>query len=451
MDEPAAKLAKSDPGSYRAVLYTALIDASKRGDIKSAEAILAKDQHICSRLRKDANNKVQRTPLMHAVDNGHIDMTRWLCGHNADVNEQSKTYGKTALTYAVKNGNLGLYICLDTFGAQKSCVDNDGRTLLHIATMYKQYGMMPMLLTEEEIDINHRTNSGETALVMAARNGDVHAMFMLHLQGADITIPSNDGNTALHMAARSCPENVVEYLIGLGLDVDATNENGYTPLHEAAAHNRQSAMDVLLKHHANENAVSNGGRSVCHTYARTRVPYETWTQGFRMLVEYGALIDGPPLARITPLTVLVEQLEFDKAVYVLDLGANIDAIDSSGYCALSHAVVSFHFKRSVPFLLKHGASLCPPGCPPENLPVNLAARQGNLEPMAMLVEVGAIPPTSVDLDERFEYHSRTTSLRALVASTRKRRFAVLSSALWYYEPGLIDMSAMCCLFDHLVV
>lgn len=77
-------------------------------------------------------------------------------------------------------------------------------------------------------------NRGFTPLHTAAeRPKSVEVLQTLVESGIAINSKSNTGETALHVAARKCNAQAVEYLIALGADFTLEDYEGHTPLHRA--------------------------------------------------------------------------------------------------------------------------------------------------------------------------------------------------------------------------
>lgn len=82
-----------------------------------------------------------------------------------------------------------------------------------------------------------------SALINAARRGDIAAVRALAAQGIDVNVSQGDGVTPLHLAAERGDAAMVSVLLAAGASVDPhTRVGDYTPLHLAA---RSGAADVV--------------------------------------------------------------------------------------------------------------------------------------------------------------------------------------------------------------
>lgn len=73
------------------------------------------------------------------------------------------------------------------------------------------------------------------AIVEAAYNDDINKIKTMIVENVDINSTDNDGETALSVAAKNGNLNLLKYLLTVdGVNVNAFNLKGYTPLHQAA-------------------------------------------------------------------------------------------------------------------------------------------------------------------------------------------------------------------------
>lgn len=115
-----------------------------------------------------------------------------------------------------------------------------------------------------------RRNPRESALIAAARSGDVKAVETALDGGADANCRDADGITPLMHAARgdrpdianSVPSDhpeVVELLIKRGADVNARTGTGFVALFWAARYGHAGVAKVLIAHGADVNAKDKDG------------------------------------------------------------------------------------------------------------------------------------------------------------------------------------------------
>ena len=91
-----------------------------------------------------------------------------------------------------------------------------------------------------------RNGSGNTALIMAAKNNNIEVAKLLIEKGAYLDVKNEDDNTALMSASRRGCFEIVKLLIEAGAKFNIQNNFGYTALMLAAANNRQEISKLLI-------------------------------------------------------------------------------------------------------------------------------------------------------------------------------------------------------------
>ncbi|OAA54194.1 Ankyrin repeat-containing domain protein [Cordyceps fumosorosea ARSEF 2679] len=157
-------------------------------------------------------------------------------------------------------------------------VSEKGAAVLHLATSLLLANEVRLLL-EGGVDVNEKTEMGETALhIIAGLPSDGnHVAKILIDRGADVTATDSVGDTVLHKAARHKWEHWQKdfalMLLEKGADINALNHRRETPL-IAAAQNPDfgaatEAMKWLLQNRANPSALDCDGNSAV-TYYKSR-------------------------------------------------------------------------------------------------------------------------------------------------------------------------------------
>src|SRR5207249_4723856 len=94
------------------------------------------------------------------------------------------------------------------------------------------------------LNINARTEFGETALMAAARAGNLNAFRFLLAKGADTSVRDNEGKTLLMHAATGGSLEIVKLLRERGAGINDRDRHGYTALIHALG------IDASEKHGA---------------------------------------------------------------------------------------------------------------------------------------------------------------------------------------------------------
>jgi ankyrin repeat protein len=177
------------------------------------------------------------TPLMTCAATGSLRGVQLLISHGADVNLAETLKGQTALMWATANKHPKIVQELVDNGAEIharskvfpvpepfsiSCTEEepcpDGRTT---GTSYSETIHFP------------KTAGGFTALLFAARQGDVESARILLAHGADVNESTPEDGSALIIASASGHETMALFLLENGADPNATDGFGIAPIHYA--------------------------------------------------------------------------------------------------------------------------------------------------------------------------------------------------------------------------
>ena len=100
-------------------------------------------------------------------------------------------------------------------------------------------------------DLDKRSFNGETALMFAARQGQLEYVVDIIDRGADIEALNDDGNSAVWLACFANNIHILQELIRSGAYLDQQNANGATPLIYSASAGRLEMVNMLIEAGAN--------------------------------------------------------------------------------------------------------------------------------------------------------------------------------------------------------
>jgi ankyrin repeat protein len=176
----------------------------------------------------DVSDDLGWTPLHRAIRGGYVDDVHLLLEHEKNVQEKDESGSDTGSEHWTDAGHLPL----------------------HVAAMYGRDAIVSLLWEIREIsDINLRTRQpvADTALHIAARNGDLSVVEILINLGTEIYCLNNSKNTTLHLAASRGFKLVARFLIKKGARASLENISGLTPWMEAALYGYKELKDFLVK------------------------------------------------------------------------------------------------------------------------------------------------------------------------------------------------------------
>ncbi|XP_030849791.1 ankyrin-3-like [Strongylocentrotus purpuratus] len=252
------------------------------------------------------------SPLHVAAFIGCYDVTEHLLRQGAKVNEVTKEKGSTALHVGVQNGHLDITKCLLNHEAEIDATDNDGWTSLHIAAQNGYIDVMECLL-QQLADVSKVTKKGSSALHLSAANGHTHVTRYLLEHGAEVNLSKPD-QTALHVAAEQ------DQVLGQHA------EKGCTAVHLATQNGYTSIIEILVSHGADLNLQSIDGQTCLH-------------EAIRLSGRKDSKVEATPALKKISEDFYQNELSPRKALvlYLLDHGAKPDIKDNQGNLPVHYA------------------------------------------------------------------------------------------------------------------
>lgn len=353
------------------------------------------------------------TPLMICAKSGDVDAVRYLLVNGADVNARENRRGQTALMWAAAEQQIEVARLLTEYGA-----DSNLRTKMpddFEQLQFKTYGVQRRdpTRTDEigENDIHPDPTSsrgGFTAMMFAAREGDLDMVRLLVSAGADVNIISFEYGSPLVVAAENHHEKVALYLLEQGADPNVVDRWGIAPIHYALQGgigaigmsrariptdslwlkpNMHELVKSLLEHGANPNLRIGEGippfnypafaRTTGNSMPEIRQPGITPfllasasldVELMKLLVSKGAdpilstnegttpLMVASGMGRQNDLTLEEKTFAVEAASYALKLGNDVNASNQDGRTAL--AAAAYHGANSlINLLVDNGANL----------------------------------------------------------------------------------------------
>ena len=172
----------------------------------------------------DPNGKLWNgiTPLMIAAKSGHADITRALVDAGADIDVTEPRRGQNALMWAISFGHPTVAGILIEAGA-----DVTARTTL----LNEDYD--PMYIEAYTARVPSSPQGGYSALMFAARVGDIATVRLVLDRGADLNAESAVDGSPLVIASSAGHEAIALLLLDAGADPMSTDAGNMTALHYA--------------------------------------------------------------------------------------------------------------------------------------------------------------------------------------------------------------------------
>jgi len=172
----------------------------------------------------------------------------------------SASWGQTLDQFlrAVTAGETSAATKLLDKGVDPDSADDSGNTVLMIAARQGDANMVSLLI-RYKATVARRSAHGDTALNLAAFSGHLEVVKLLVEHGAELAPTTGWG--PLHYAAFENKAEVVKYLIQKGAPKDALAPNGYTALMLAARGGHLEAATALLYEDADLGIKAPGGET----------------------------------------------------------------------------------------------------------------------------------------------------------------------------------------------
>ncbi|MCL2007872.1 MAG: ankyrin repeat domain-containing protein [Treponema sp.] len=319
----------------------------------------------------DAVDHDGRTPLSISAEKLDGPTARALVNAGADIHYPMWGGASPALI-AVRESSTFLTALLHPVAL--ASVDNNGRTILHLAVDNGNPASVRTILREGNRNISVEDNQGKTALDIALErsNSKNHAEIAESLilsgatsenplytylapavRSANYNIRSADGMAPLHYISRIGYMGYLEFMLERNADVNIKNASGATPLHEAARSGNVRYMETLLNNGADIHAQDANGNSVLHI----AIPAEHHLDAVNLFLSRGVNPNIRDIHGSSPLHTVIMLNRHESVVEsLLKSGADVTIRDIDGKTPLYIAVEREHIKY-LPLLLAYGSDI----------------------------------------------------------------------------------------------
>ncbi|MCY4661231.1 MAG: ankyrin repeat domain-containing protein [Acidobacteria bacterium] len=286
---------------------TALMWAAAQNQAEAVEALLAAgaDPH--------ARSARGFTPLLFAAREGHVDVLDDLVRTGADVDDALPANGMSALVLAVYNAQYDFANALLERGADPDAAGN-GWTALHqlVWTRRPNLGRNPPF----PVPLG-QLDAFDLARALAAHGADLDARQTQEPRDGNRNMLKRIGSTPFLQAAKVADVEMMRLLVELGADASRTTDEGVTPLMAAAG---VGIWKIGENPGSNEQALA----------------------AVELAWELGNDVNAADTNGDTALHGAIHRGAGNIVRFLVDKGANIDAVNGKGWSALSVAQGVFY-------------------------------------------------------------------------------------------------------------
>jgi ankyrin repeat protein len=315
---------KADVNAPDADNSTALHWAAYRDNVELADVLLK------AGAKPNAANDLGVTPLWPASENGSAAMVKRLLEAGANPN-LALLSGETPLMVAARSGYPDVVELLLNKGANPNAHGTRGQTALMWAASQKHPAVVKVLLAHHaDLKLKSDTwtdvmavpphgylgynkavpHGAETALMFAARNGDLESAKLLVAAGANVNDTDAWGVSALVLAEHSGFTELASFFLDKGADPNLAAA-GFTAMHEAIMRRDAKLVAELLDHGANPST-----------------PLKTWTPTRRSSDDF---YFDPEIIGATPYWLAARFAEPDVMRMLVKAGADPKFVLHSDY------------------------------------------------------------------------------------------------------------------------
>jgi ankyrin repeat protein len=281
----------------------------------------------------DVTTQEGKTPLIFACEGEKcsVELLEFLINAGANINAADKD-GTTPLmcmtTVRVRSTEPLKFLI--GAGADIHATDSLGKTALHAASWWQSTFPIELheILLAAGAKIDAVDNEGRTPLHLALYDFRIVAERVAYLlaNGASVNARTHEGQTPLMLAATgdSLTDEVLSLLLNAGAELDAVDNQG-RPALSIASEKSQAAALKLLKHHPQKLKPDNSGKSPLHYAAEAGhflLP--------NFLLEAGAELEAVDAAGHTPLSLACQAGKSKAAEALVQLGANTEKVSAEG-------------------------------------------------------------------------------------------------------------------------
>ena len=222
--------------------------------------------------------------------------------------------------------------------------NEDGETLLHIASRQCSVEVVQMLVADKRCDLNVQNSTGETALHIAVYSelqSNQKVKCILHIERCNPNVTNNERHTPLHVAVRRKEFEIVEILLSHSkVNPNVQDNDGNTPLHICVCKMPLSNIEPFLNHTEIDLNIPN---TLGNTPLHEAVLGETPVNVMEALIFHKSCTPSRPNYKgVTPLQITVDlnKMECVEVLVTSEKCNQGDIVKATSGTFLLHSAIS---------------------------------------------------------------------------------------------------------------
>ena len=201
------------------------------------------DYFIQKGLKLDHTDHAGNNAFVYAAATGNEVLLTYLKGNgiNPRANDNAAMLVACKGTRS-KSNKKETFLLLEKLGVSPTAKDNDGNNAFHYLASKCQDTAVFRYFLSRGVDLDQKDIAGNTPLLKAiTSNSSEIVQFLINYQ-ADPLSSNSSGENALHIAAKSGNIDIIHALLKTGINIDAATNDGLTTLHIAAMTSKDTEL-----------------------------------------------------------------------------------------------------------------------------------------------------------------------------------------------------------------
>nr|VZI35630.1 unnamed protein product [Spirometra erinaceieuropaei] len=289
--------------------------------------------------------------IHYAVSRGHLQMIDLLVSRGADINQRN-VQGYTPLHLAITHSQTAALLHLISLGSNVELADEKGVQPIHLAC---ELNDAESLKLQAGADIYRADAVGYYGVHVAVLTGSTECLQRLfnhettnapnysEVNFSDqhlIYLTDSEGETPLHSAVNCGNLEMIDFCLRMGACVEATQNEDFNAVHFACRRGDISVLNRLLEWQPEQS-----GKLLCSVCKQGCTPLHlaakfNHAEMTAALIEHLSPMELRDWSGCTPLLLAIKNCATAAALTLIQLGADLHALDESSRNILHLAIIS---------------------------------------------------------------------------------------------------------------